>query len=98
VVLPLLSQILVLLLFVYYLDVLVRYGYSTLFVIVDVRCCPAAMVPVAFCEPEVVCIESPEKEGERNSPAGLAISVIVKGPEPNVISWLPHLPVKKLMG
>jgi len=26
---------------------LVRYGYNALFVIVPVRCCPAAMVPVA---------------------------------------------------
>jgi hypothetical protein len=86
-VLPLLSHILVLL-FVYYLDVSVRYGYIALFVIVHVRCCPAAMVPVAATwkgSGLEASIQSPEKVVKGNT----VVSVIVKEPESNVISWLP---------
>jgi hypothetical protein len=34
------------LLFVYYLNAFSKIGYNALFVIVHVRCCPTAMVPV----------------------------------------------------
>jgi hypothetical protein len=67
---------------------LVRYGYKALFVIVHVRCCPAAMVPVAAtCKGPGLeaSIQSPEKEAKGN----VVVSVIEKEPEPNVMSWLP---------
>ena len=69
---------------------LVRYGYNAPFVIVHVRCCPAAMVLVAVTTPESgleVSIQSPETELKINWL--LLTSVSVKGPEPNVMSWLP---------
>jgi hypothetical protein len=55
---------------------LVRYGYNALFVIVHVRCCPAAMVPVAAtCRGPGLeaSIPSPEKEVKGN----VVVSVIV---------------------
>jgi hypothetical protein len=67
---------------------LVRYGYNALFVIVHVRCCPAAMVPVAatWLGPGLeASIQSLEKVVKGN----VVVSVIVKEPEPNVMSWLP---------
>ena len=68
-VLPLLSHVLVLLLFFYYLDVFSKNGYNAPFVIVHVRCCPAAMVLVAVTTPEAgleVSMQSPETELEIN--------------------------------
>ena len=67
---------------------LVKYGYSTLFVIVHVRCCPAAMVPVAatWKGPGLeASIQSPEKVVKGN----VVVSAIEKEPEPSVMSWLP---------
>ena len=90
-VLPLLSHILVLLLFVHYLDVLVKYGYSALFVIVHVRCCPAAMVPVAFCELEEDCVQSPEKVVK----PGVESADTVKEPGFSPTAWLFPLLIEK---
>jgi hypothetical protein len=67
---------------------LVRYGNNALFVIVPVRCCPTAMVPVAatWKGPGLEAgIQSHEKVVKGN----VLVSVIVKEPEPNVMSWLP---------
>ena len=57
-----------------------------MFVIVQVRCCPALMVPVASIEPGAVCMQSPEKVTLRIPKT--ALSTIVKVPGPDVTSWL----------
>ena len=71
---------------------LVRYGYNALFVIVPVRCCPTAMVPVASCELEEDCIQSPEKEVVKPDTES---SLTVKEPPPNVTDWPPPLLIEK---
>jgi hypothetical protein len=71
---------------------LVRYGYNALFVIVHVRCCPTAIVPVASCELEEDCIQSPEKEGVKPKAAAF---LTIKEPPPNVTDWLPPLLIEK---
>ena len=90
-VLPLLSRVLVLL-FVYYLDVLAKYGYNALFVIVHVRCCPAAMVPVASCELEEDCVQSSEKEVVK---PGVESADTVKEPDFSPTAWLFPLLIEK---
>src|SRR5690242_20122760 len=74
------------------LTVRVPVAGTTVFVIVHVRCCPAAMVPVASCELEEDCIQSPEKEGVKPKAAA---SLTVKEPPPSITDWLPPLLIEK---
>jgi hypothetical protein len=56
------------------LDVLLIYGYNSSFVIVHIRCCPAAMVPVASPEPATVCTQLPEKGVKPEAVASLTVN------------------------
>jgi|1186.fasta_scaffold138332_2 hypothetical protein len=53
------------------------------------------MVPVASCEPEEDCIQSPEKEVVKPEAES---SDTVKAPAPNVTDWLPPLLREKDVG
>src|SRR5689334_22063216 len=70
------------------LTVRVPVAGAAVFVIVHVRCCPAAMIPVASCELEEDCIRSPEKEVVK--PDGES-SVTVKAPNLSPTACFPRI-------
>ena len=58
------------------------YGTCCVFVIVQVRCCPALMVPVAV-DDEPTCVQSPEKVVVKPGRT-ILVSVTENAPVPNV--------------
>ena len=68
--------------------------YDTVFVIVQVRCCPTLIVPVAVNGPTFV--QSPEKVALTRP--GKDLSTIVKVPRPNVTKSPVACPIKIVDG
>jgi len=67
------------------LTVRVPVAGTAVFVIVHVRCCPAAMIPVVSCELEEDCVQSPEKEVVKPDTES---SDTVKTPDFSPTAWL----------